>query len=272
MAPGGLKRGPITRVCHVCGRQYGLSSFEIHLKQCKKLWIAQEELKPPHERRELPKTPPGIGQAIESAQGDPRDTREAIEALNRVAQEAFNEHGMETCENCGRTFAEGRLAIHNRSCRPDSVAKKVTEGAAPRNKRVESAQEYGRSVKPASPQRPKRSEQEQMRTQPPSVQPETNKYETQNQRPLSGSLASNRKRIAAGAVATNTSARANMQSPLGPTIDATQLKAELSNASDSALSMVESKLEKWEAVTMATLQEIRDLRALFQEMRSSSTS
>lgn len=36
-----LKAGPITRVCHVCGRQYGLSSFGIHLKQCKKLWITQ---------------------------------------------------------------------------------------------------------------------------------------------------------------------------------------------------------------------------------------
>lgn len=37
----GLAAGPVTRVCHVCGRQYGLSSFEIHLKQCKKLWVQQ---------------------------------------------------------------------------------------------------------------------------------------------------------------------------------------------------------------------------------------
>lgn len=36
-----IKAGPITRLCHVCGRQYGLSSFDIHLKQCKKLWVAQ---------------------------------------------------------------------------------------------------------------------------------------------------------------------------------------------------------------------------------------
>lgn len=62
-------------------------------------------------------------------------TREAIEALNRVAQESFNEHGMEKCENCGRTFAEGRLAIHLRSCRPGAAAKKVGDGAVPRNKR-----------------------------------------------------------------------------------------------------------------------------------------
>lgn len=61
-------------------------------------------------------------------------TRAEIEAINQAAQEAFNVHGMEKCENCGRTFAEGRLAIHLKSCRPDSTAKKVGDGAAPRNK------------------------------------------------------------------------------------------------------------------------------------------
>ncbi|POM61758.1 RNI-like protein [Phytophthora palmivora] len=125
----GLKAGPVTRVCHVCGRQYGLSSFEIHLKQCKKLWVQQEELKPKNERRPIPKTPPGIGE------GGGGMTRQEVEALNQAAQEAYNVHGMEKCEFCGRTFAEGRLAIHNKSCRADSVAKKVDEGAVPRNKK-----------------------------------------------------------------------------------------------------------------------------------------
>lgn len=64
-------------------------------------------------------------------------TRQEIEALNQAAQEAYNVHGMETCEFCGRTFAEGRLAIHNKSCTADSVAKKVADGAAPRNKKGE---------------------------------------------------------------------------------------------------------------------------------------
>lgn len=61
--------------------------------------------------------------------------REAIEALNRAAQESFNVHGMEKCEVCGRTFAEGRLAVHARSCRPDQATKRVGDGAAPRNKK-----------------------------------------------------------------------------------------------------------------------------------------
>lgn len=100
----------------------------------------QEELKPKGERRPLPKTPPSLGQmseseiALSTGGGGGKVDREAIEAMNRAAQESFNVHGMEKCENCGRTFAEGRLAIHSKSCRPDNVAKKVGEGAAPRGK------------------------------------------------------------------------------------------------------------------------------------------
>ncbi|KUF95134.1 hypothetical protein AM588_10006967 [Phytophthora nicotianae] len=129
-----LKPGPVTRVCHVCGRQYGLSSFEIHLKQCKKLWVQQEELKPKNERRPIPKTPPGIGQG--GVDGNKGMSRQEVEALNQAAQEAYNVHGMEKCEFCGRTFAEGRLAIHNKSCRADNVGKKSGDGAAPRNKKA----------------------------------------------------------------------------------------------------------------------------------------
>jgi hypothetical protein len=144
-----IKPGPVTRVCHVCGRQYGLSSFDIHLKQCKKLFIAQEELKPKGERRPVPKTPPGLdgrggrhspGHASgDDSGGNERPTREMIEAMNRAAQETYNEHGMDKCENCGRTFAEGRLAIHAKSCRPGNAAKRVDESTGPRNKKGMSA-------------------------------------------------------------------------------------------------------------------------------------
>lgn len=94
----------------------------------------QEELKPINERRPLPKTPPKLDGPGSASVGGGTMSREDVEALNRAAQEAYNVHGMEKCEFCGRTFAEGRLAIHNRSCRSDSVAKKVTDGAVPRNK------------------------------------------------------------------------------------------------------------------------------------------
>ena len=29
---------PVAVICYICGRQYGRSSIEIHIRQCKKLW------------------------------------------------------------------------------------------------------------------------------------------------------------------------------------------------------------------------------------------
>jgi hypothetical protein len=48
----------------------------------------QEEKKPPHERRETPKTPPGLE---ESVQKHGKATKNAIDALNRAAAEQFNQ-------------------------------------------------------------------------------------------------------------------------------------------------------------------------------------
>ncbi|DAZ96228.1 TPA: hypothetical protein N0F65_012590 [Lagenidium giganteum] len=204
-------------------RQYGLSSFDIHVKQCKKLWIAQEELKPPHERREVPKTPPGLDQALADGGGNTKATRESIEAINRAAQESFEVHGMEKCENCGRTFAEGRLAIHNKSCRPDSVAKRVDDGAAPRNKKKQLADEYGRVKRTANP--------ESGDDQPPSVK----------KSPLTTSTSD---------------------------LSAAAMKQELRGASPAVIAAIQGKLDRWEATTLATLQEIRDLKALFAQLHS----
>ena len=49
--------GPKSRVCYLCGRLYMLHSFSIHIKQCKELWLAREELKDPKERKKLPEDP-----------------------------------------------------------------------------------------------------------------------------------------------------------------------------------------------------------------------
>jgi hypothetical protein len=45
-------------ILHSVGdRQYGTSSYDIHLKQCKELWIAREAQKDPKERKPLPEDP-----------------------------------------------------------------------------------------------------------------------------------------------------------------------------------------------------------------------
>ncbi|KAK1934987.1 Zinc finger protein 474 [Phytophthora citrophthora] len=225
---------------------YGLSSFEIHLKQCKQLWVQQEELKPKNERRPIPKTPPKLGE------GGGGMTRQEVEALNQAAQEAYNVHGMEKCEFCGRTFAEGRLAIHNKSCTADTAAKKVADGAAPRNKKE--VVDYGRARPPKL--RPDSPPSGGGGSSAPSPQRPTTSSEAP--RALAGTLASNRKKEAGSRI----------QSPLEQNVDADSLKQEL-QGKESMVSVIQGKLDRWEATTVATLQEIRDLKEVFAQLNAS---
>ncbi len=175
---GGMARGkaPRTISCYICGRGYGLSSIEvrlfqqlqrpqatlawwaqqvqnvflflqIHVPQCKKKFIAQQKLLAPHERKALPKAPPGWGGApAEAAPEQPIPaasrpstggggggggsdwsamTDEQIAAMNAASNHAFETQAMSKCENCGRTFLQDRLPVHQRSCRPGKPAASV---------------------------------------------------------------------------------------------------------------------------------------------------
>lgn len=248
----------MTRLCHVCGRQYGLSSFEIHLKQCKKLWVQQEEQKPKNERRPIPKTPPKIGQdGVDKSKGM---TRQEVEAANQAAQETYNVHGMETCDFCGRTFAEGRLTIHNRSCRADNVSKKAGDGAAPRNKK-EPEVDYGRARTAKPPTDNSSRGQSDGGGSASSASPiKSTSAGGGGGRPLSGSLASNRKKEDTGVAS-----RTLIQSPLEQSVNVDVLKQELQGR-DSMVSMICAKLDHWEATTVTTLQEIRDLKKIFAKL------
>merc|ERR1719162_2604365 len=104
MLPNPVSR-PRSVVCYICGREFGTSSIDIHLPQCKKKWEAKEEQKPPNERKPLPSAPqvqPG--------------TSKVSAAYNEAALNTWNEEVLEACPNCGRTFLPDRLEIHLRSC------------------------------------------------------------------------------------------------------------------------------------------------------------
>ena len=54
---GGTKKAASSRspknppgiVCYICGRKYGTTSFDIHVKQCAEMWDKQQKLKPKNE-------------------------------------------------------------------------------------------------------------------------------------------------------------------------------------------------------------------------------
>ena len=82
---------------------------QIHIKQCKKKFVQQEQQKPKHERRPLPQPPQTFqqGNDDDSAQARPRTapqggsgwSAEELEAHNAAALKTFNEESLTQCEN-----------------------------------------------------------------------------------------------------------------------------------------------------------------------------
>ena len=91
-------------VCHICGREYGTTSLQIHVPQCAKKWKDQQKLLPRSERRPLPKAPMSITdmQAMKVDTGDV----DAMERFNKQQMAAYTEQGLVQCQHCGRKFLQ----------------------------------------------------------------------------------------------------------------------------------------------------------------------
>ena len=76
-------------LCHLCGKQFGSASLEIHQRTCR-LRFEREH------GRAAPEAPAG---------GD-----------NEAAAQFYESEVMEACPHCARTFQPGRLEVHLRSC------------------------------------------------------------------------------------------------------------------------------------------------------------
>ena len=136
-APKGA--GPKVRICYICGRGFGLSSLEIHEKQCRELFIAQQEKLPPNERKKLPERPQIFGQTNAAGGGSSRggavaentgqqqqlSDADLLELQNAAAMATFSTAVMEACPHCGRTFVADRLKIHLRSCTAEKPSRPV---------------------------------------------------------------------------------------------------------------------------------------------------
>lgn len=90
---------------------------------------------------------------------------------------------------------------------------------------------------------------------------------SESARPLAGSIASNRKRITAKEGGASGSSRPPTRSSADEaSIDPSELRDRLEGKAD-VIQAIEAKLERWEATTVATLQEIRDLKEIFAQLK-----
>ncbi|KAH9548921.1 hypothetical protein CY35_11G112500 [Sphagnum magellanicum] len=122
LVPFGGKSGPRPRmlVCYLCGREFGSKSLPIHIPQCQKKWMIEEEKNPPKERRPMPQPPP-LEKALRS--GDSR----AIDEFNSEAFAAY-EQTLEQCPHCQRTFVPKAFKHHQKACTARNPAKPAGTG------------------------------------------------------------------------------------------------------------------------------------------------
>jgi hypothetical protein len=88
---GGFNSKPRALTCFICGRGYGTSSLEIHIKNCEKKFLAIEAQKPKKERRPLPTRPEAL---MATGGGHPSvssSSAEAMQAYNDAAFHAYND-------------------------------------------------------------------------------------------------------------------------------------------------------------------------------------
>ena len=146
---------PRALMCHVCGRLYGLHSFGIHIKQCKKLWIAREALKDKCDRKKVPQDPEIMQKYDYSQLIDVSDAE--LAEINRVTSEIYNTISLSTCLHCGRSFLLERLIVHNRSCTFDNPCRQPLTSSGSPNRA--SPKQYDSPTRPSpkqsdSPTRP----------------------------------------------------------------------------------------------------------------------
>jgi hypothetical protein len=108
----------IKLISNLClkGRKYGTKSIEIHEPQCLEKWQIENAKLPRNMRRPTPVKPVGANLSSSGAYD--------LDAVNEAAWQASKSQLVE-CENCGRRFAPDRLFVHQRSCKPGNVAKRV---------------------------------------------------------------------------------------------------------------------------------------------------
>ena len=114
------QRGPRDVLCHICGRKYTIHSIGIHVAQCERLWEQRQEqeyqqraviAKNGYKLKPVPQLPDSVTKV------PPRDmTPKQLEERNAMAMQVYNDHALEKCSYCHRTFLPDRLQVHLKSC------------------------------------------------------------------------------------------------------------------------------------------------------------
>ena len=132
-------RQPPTKVCYICGREFGSRSIDIHEPQCMKKWRVENRKLPIGDRKPVPKKPeskPTIARALSTTDSlrpikslpangyeDGDNTDDIVQRYYMKCYSEF-EQDLVPCKKCGRTFVPERHRQHEQHCNAKRVNSK----------------------------------------------------------------------------------------------------------------------------------------------------
>ncbi len=131
---------PPSKVCYICGREFGSLSITIHEPQCLKKWRTENRKLPISERKPLPRKnadKPTIVRAL-SKDGPEildslpdciyKDERLTERIVQRYYQNCYSqfEQDLLPCKKCGRTFAPERHKLHQQNCNAKPLVRNIS--------------------------------------------------------------------------------------------------------------------------------------------------
>lgn len=121
----GEKAKPSFLVCYICGREFGKTSLEIHLKSCKIKFLNAEEISSSADKSKrnsnsnssLPEPPEILYSIIDKINSDQKISQAELSEYNELAYQIYNKKSLKPCPGCKRTFLKESLEVHLRSCK-----------------------------------------------------------------------------------------------------------------------------------------------------------
>lgn len=122
------KQKPCFLSCYICGREFGKTSLEIHLKTCKIKFLNSEDISPitttstnfkktNNNKTNLPEPPNILYELLDKINSGQEPSFQEISEYNQLAEKIYKEKSLKACIGCKRTFVKESLEVHLKSCK-----------------------------------------------------------------------------------------------------------------------------------------------------------
>ena len=119
---------PRTCKCPLCGTEFAISSWKIHIKSCRNKEIKKQEYLPKKYWKDVDKIIENFMKGLEGGNTKTKIKASGKYDIDNLNEEAFvsNNNDLVPCSSCGRNFLPERLPAHQRLCfkHPEMFKKK----------------------------------------------------------------------------------------------------------------------------------------------------